>query len=169
MIGFGGTSRIDSFSCTIADESLIALALRVVRGGRPISGPLVSPCSTTGPNHRLSATYPATRSWAVRARWSIGDYRHLQNRSKGEVEVGWETYFHSGVTFDRSKLPPICGGGGTAHWHVGSVGGQANGGRCRRHRGGAGGDGLPGVAPEPVPIGRSSSNRSDVVCLIFTS
>ena len=32
MIGFGGTSRIDSFSCTIADESLIALALRVVRG-----------------------------------------------------------------------------------------------------------------------------------------
>ncbi|ROZ54924.1 hypothetical protein EEB12_13815 [Rhodococcus sp. WS1] len=40
-----------------------------------------------------------------RARWSIGDYRHLQNRSKGEVEVGWETYFHSGVTFDRSKLP----------------------------------------------------------------
>ncbi|MHD0303327.1 Imm52 family immunity protein [Rhodococcus erythropolis] len=40
-----------------------------------------------------------------RARWSIGDYRHLQNRSKGEVEVGWETYFHSGVTFDRSALP----------------------------------------------------------------
>ncbi|EME20248.1 hypothetical protein G418_16681 [Rhodococcus qingshengii BKS 20-40] len=21
------------------------------------------------------------------------------------MEVGWETYFHSGVTFDRSKLP----------------------------------------------------------------
>ncbi|MFC8930773.1 Imm52 family immunity protein [Rhodococcus sp. NPDC057135] len=40
-----------------------------------------------------------------RARWSIGDYRHLQKRSKGEVEVGWETYFHSGVTFDRSALP----------------------------------------------------------------
>jgi len=40
-----------------------------------------------------------------RARWSIGDYIDLQNRSKGEVEVGWETYFHSGVTFDRSKLP----------------------------------------------------------------
>lgn len=40
-----------------------------------------------------------------RARWSIGDYIDLQNRSKGEVEVGWETYFHSGVTFDRSALP----------------------------------------------------------------
>ncbi|MBP1054078.1 hypothetical protein J6397_28375 [Rhodococcus qingshengii] len=40
-----------------------------------------------------------------RARWSIGDYRKLQNRSKGEVEVGWETYFHSGITLDRSKLP----------------------------------------------------------------
>ncbi len=40
-----------------------------------------------------------------RARWSIGDYRKLQNRSKGEVEVGWETYFHSGITLDRSMLP----------------------------------------------------------------
>ncbi len=40
-----------------------------------------------------------------RARWSIGDYIDLQKRSKAEVEVGWETYFHSGVTFDRSALP----------------------------------------------------------------
>ncbi|MDI9960077.1 MULTISPECIES: Imm52 family immunity protein [unclassified Rhodococcus (in: high G+C Gram-positive bacteria)] len=40
-----------------------------------------------------------------RARWSIGDYIDLQKRSKAEVEVGWESYFHSGVTFDRSALP----------------------------------------------------------------
>ncbi|MFC1474331.1 Imm52 family immunity protein [Rhodococcus qingshengii] len=40
-----------------------------------------------------------------RARWSIGDYYDLQNPAKGEVEVGWETYFHSGITLDRSMLP----------------------------------------------------------------
>ncbi|WP_258955616.1 hypothetical protein [Rhodococcus erythropolis] len=40
-----------------------------------------------------------------RARWSIGDYYDLQNPAKGEVEVGWETYFHSQIAVDRSKLP----------------------------------------------------------------
>ncbi|MGW6655353.1 Imm52 family immunity protein [Rhodococcus sp. NPDC055024] len=40
-----------------------------------------------------------------RARWSIGDYYDLQNPARGEVEVGWETYFHSQIAVDRSKLP----------------------------------------------------------------
>ncbi len=40
-----------------------------------------------------------------RARWSIGDYLDLQPRVRGQIQVGWETYFHSGVTFDRSALP----------------------------------------------------------------
>lgn len=49
------------------------------------------------------------------------------------------------------QTPPICGGRGAAHWHVDSVGGQANGGRCRRHRGGAGGVGLSGVGHATGP------------------
>ena len=40
-----------------------------------------------------------------RARWSIGDYLDLQPRVRGQIQVGWETYFHSGITLDRSKLP----------------------------------------------------------------
>ncbi|CAJ0557289.1 unnamed protein product, partial [Mesorhabditis spiculigera] len=45
-----------------------------------------------------------------RARWSIGDYIDLQNRSKGEVEVR------------SQRAAPICGGRGVVHWHVDSVG-----------------------------------------------
>ncbi len=86
MIGFrGGTSRTDSFSCTFADESLIALALRVVRGQADIWA------------SRVTVLYHRTES-------------SPQRNVPGDAIVGSCTYFGLELLIDETQLPPQGGG-----------------------------------------------------------
>lgn len=81
----GGTSRIDSFSCTIADESLIALALRVVQGLADIW------------DSRVTVLYHRTES-------------SPQRNVPGDAIVGSCTYFGLELLIDETQLPPQGGG-----------------------------------------------------------
>lgn len=81
MIGFGGTSRTGSFSCTFADESLISLALKLVQGLADIW------------DSRVTVLYRRTES-------------SPQFNVPGDAIVGSCTYFGPELPIKETQLPP---------------------------------------------------------------
>ena len=81
VIGFGGTSGSGAFVCTFANESLIALSLKLVQGLTDIW------------DSRVTVLYRRTES-------------SPQRNVPGDAIIGSCTYFDPELPIDETQLPP---------------------------------------------------------------